>query len=583
MLFGKNINRYYGKYIYLFLLGIASLIAVDFFQLEIPNIIGQIIDGIKTATIDLTVMKGFILSLLKIIIIMFAGRFLWRVCIFGMAILVETDLRKRMFLHAEKLSQTYYQKNKVGALMALFTNDIMTIKNSFGRGTIMVIDVLFLGVLAFMKMWKMDPVLTLISAIPLVLLAITSGLIGKFMRIRFKERQEAYANLSDVAQESFSGLSVIRAFVKEAKEVLYFARINKDYMDKNLRFVKAHMLLHTIIELLISFVVVIIVGYGGYLIFIDAGFTIGTITEYIAYFGTLTWPMLAISQLINLLSQAKASLKRVNDFLDEKVDITDNKDIIRHPEVEGAIEFNHLHFTYPGSNQEVLHDIHFSIKKGESVGILGRTGSGKTTLVDLLLRIYNVEKDEIYIDGMDLMSIPYTALRQAIAYVPQDNFLFSDTIAANIAFSLEKVDAALVQEAARLADVDENIRDFTHQYETILGERGVTVSGGQKQRLSIARALLKDAPILILDDSVSAVDTKTEETILHHLKQTRKNKTTILIAHRISTVKQLDKIVLLDEGRIIGVGSHEKLLADSPVYQKMVEMQKLEEEVEGLL
>lgn len=586
MLFGKSVNRYYFKYGIIFLIGIGALIAVDFYQLEIPAIIGQIIDGLRYNTLTETALSTFMFRMMGIVGIMFVGRFLWRITIFGNGIRIEADMRERMFIHSTKLSQSYYQENKVGAQMALYTNDLGAIRMAFGEGTLMLVDATFLGILAFTRMWKMDILLTLISSVPLLIVAVMSNIIGRVIRQKFEARQKSFAEISDFTQESFSGITVIKAFVKETKELMAFSKLNQDYMDKNITFVRAGTILRILIGALVSAVTIIILGYGGYLIYSgatlgDGFFTIGRLTEYLAYFGTLTWPMMAIARLINLRSQAQASLKRVDALLNQDIEIKDHDNVIRHHDIVGAITFNNLTFTYPQAANPALKDIRVHIKAGEHVGIIGRTGCGKTTLVDLLLRIYNLESNQLLIDGIDIMRLPVHDVREAIAYVPQDNFLFSDTILNNIGFYTSHADEALVKEAARLADVDENINEFTQKYETILGERGVTVSGGQKQRISIARALVKKAPILILDDSVSAVDTKTEETILHHLKATRKNKTTILIAHRISTIQSMDKILLLDEGCLVGVGTHETLLETNPLYQNMVRLQRLEDEVEG--
>lgn len=584
MLIGKNINRYYLKYGIYFLVGITALIFVDIYQLEIPDITGKIIDGIKYNTLTRDLLIGYMKEILVVVTVMFFGRFLWRICIFGNGVRIEADLRQRMFEHSEKLSQRYYQENKTGALMALYTNDLQTIRASFGQGTVMFIDAIFLGSLAFIKMWKLDIFLTLISSIPLIILALCGRIIGKYMSKKFTQRQKAFANMSDFTQESFSGIGVIKAFVKEGKELLSFNKINKDNMEKNIEFVRAAVLLQVLIGAFISSIIVIIMGYGGYLVYQsilngNQDFTIGDLTRYISYFGTLVWPMMAIAHLINLRSQASASLKRVSKLLDEPVEIIDGPISLSNP--EGRIRFNNLSFNYPSSNQKVLHNVTFTINRGESVGIIGRTGSGKTTLVDILLRIYNLERDTVYIDDIDIMDLSLKDLREAIAYVPQDNFLFSDTIENNINFSNKEYDFEKIKTAAILADVDDNIVEFKEGYQTVLGERGVTISGGQKQRVSIARALIKDAPILILDDSVSAVDTKTEEKILSNLKKIRNGKTTILIAHRVSTVKNLDKIALIDDGKLIGYGSHNELLKTNPTYVKMVNLQKLEDEVGG--
>ena len=586
MLFGRNINQYYVKYLHYFIFGIIALVSVDFFQLEIPNIIGQIIDGLNENTLTINQLSDFMKKMLIIVAVMFFGRFLWRICIFGNGIRIEASLREKMFIKSEKLSQEFYSRNKTGALMALFTSDIHAIRMSFGRGTVLFIDFLFLGGLAFYRMYQMNVLMTFASAVPLVIIAIISGVIGRHMRKKFTERQKSYADLTDFTQESFSGLNVIRAFVKEGKELLAFRWKNKDYKDKNLDFVRTSTTLNILIGAFISSVNLIIIIFGGYLVYKGKmlggdPFTVGQLTEYISYFGSLTWPMMAIGQLINLRSQAKASLTRVNMLLDQEIDIKDADDAITNHEIKGRISFRNLNFAYPGTEKLALENINFDINAGESVGIIGRTGSGKTTLVDLLLRIYNLEPNQLFIDDIDIMKLPLKDVREAIAYVPQDNFLFSDSIKNNISFSTEETKDDMVVRAAKQADIHENISGFALKYDTILGERGVTVSGGQKQRISIARALIKNSQILILDDSVSAVDTKTEEKILNNLRQTRQGKTTILIAHRISTIQQMDKIVLIDDGKVVAVGTHESLLEKSKLYNKMVLLQKLEDEVGG--
>ena len=585
MIFGRHINKYYLKYIHFFLLGVFALIVVDVVQLNIPELIGNLIDMLKDKMAEVSDLKYFVVEMAKIMLLMFLGRFFWRYCIFGNGVRIENDLRETMFIHSEKMSQSYYQIHKVGNLMSLYTNDLQAIRQAFGQGTVMFVDAFFLGTIAFLKMLRINLLLTLMSIIPLVIMAAMSVIIGRYMRKKFEARQEAYADLSDFSQESFSGIAVIKAFVKEAKELAAFKKINQNTVDTNVAFVKASTILRILVGGLISSVIVIILGYGGYLVYTKSNidgtvFTIGVLTKYISYFSTLTWPMSAISQLINLSSQAKASLSRINELLDEEVEIKDENVVTDH-EIKGVIKFNNLNFTYPNSTDEVLHNISFEIRQGESVGIVGRTGSGKTTIVDLLLRIYNVEDGKIFLDNVDIMRLPIKQVRDSIAYVPQDNFLFSDTIENNIAFYSQKANKDKVTEAAKLASVHSNIDEFKEKYETILGERGVTVSGGQKQRISIARALIKDAPILILDDSVSAVDTKTEKEILENLKNLRVDKTTILIAHRISTVQQMDKILIVDDGKIVGFGTHQELLNNNSFYQNMVYLQKLESEVRG--
>jgi ATP-binding cassette subfamily B protein len=578
MIFGKNINRYYLKYLHYILLGIIALLLVDIYQLKFPEIVRDVIDGVHEGWLTMDKLRSFLKQILIIALIMFVGRFLWRFALFGNGVRIEADLRERMFAHMEGLSQRYFQENKTGALMALFTNDLQTIRRAFGAGTLMLVDALFLGTLAFRKMFLINKTLTFISLIPLVIIAICGVILGRHMRKKFSEMQKAFANLSDFTQESFSGIAVIKAFVKEAKELMAFRKINKENRDKNISFVKTAVLLQVLISLFINSVVVLIMGYGGYLVF-KKTLSIGMLTEFISYFSSVIWPMMAIGNLINLRSQGTASLKRIDKLLNEPYEIADPEDAVSF-EIKGEIEFRDFSFSYP-DGQRALEGISFKIEAGESLGIIGRTGCGKTTIADVLLRIHNIEEEKVFIDGVDLMKIKFRDLREAIGYVPQDNFLFSDTIANNINFSKETLDMDEVITAAKLADVHDNIIEFPDQYDSVLGERGTTVSGGQKQRIAIARALIKDAQILIMDDSVSAVDTNTEKTILENLRRVRKGKTTILIAHRISTVQSMDKIALLDEGRLIGFGTHDELLETCPEYRKMVELQMLEDEIGG--
>jgi len=569
------------------LLGLVTLVMVDYLQLIVPNLYQQVINGINDGYIldngmQIAFDMEFLLNricmrLLFVILCMVLGRFLWRVCFFGAAIRVETQLRNRMFDHAKDLSRQYYQVNKVGNLMSLFTNDLDTVQECFGWGIMMFFDALLLGVLAVFKMWRMDPLLTGLALIPMALLLASATVVGKYMTKKWDIRQEAFSRLSDFSQESFSGIAVIKAFVKEAKELLAFQQLNRENEKANIDHTKASVLLRILVTLFVESVICIILGYGGYLVY-KGQFNAGQLVEFIGYFTSIVWPVMAVSELIDMTSRGKASLDRISELLDAQQDVVDRADARPLTDIRGNIEFKNLSFRYPDSDRDVLKNISFTIRAGENVGLVGKTGAGKTTLVDLLLRTYNVPDGTIFIDGQDVNDVTIRSVRAGCAYVPQDNFLFSDTIANNIAFGMDEKDEALVKQAAILADVDENITQFQKGYETVLGERGVTVSGGQKQRISIARALMKDAPILILDDSVSAVDTKTEQTILENLRSTRAGKTTILIAHRISTIENLDKILFLENGTLVAVGKHAQLYAQNAAYRKMVDLQKLEEE-----
>ena len=587
MIFGKHINRYYWRFLPFLLVGLFALIVVDYLQLEIPELYQMVINGINTGsvtvdgvqhTFDLRFLVDEIcIPMLVIILLIVAGRFLWRVCFFGAGIRAESDLRNRMFNHCKDLSQEFYHKNNVGNLMSLYTNDLDTFQECFSWGIMEFFDAAFLGALAIIKMWRMDPLLTGLAMIPMVFLLASSLLLGKYMSQKWEKRQEAFSNLSDFSQESFSGIAVIKAFVKEGKELWAFKKLNKENEEANIDFTKTSVLFRILVTAFVESVMCIILGYGGWLVH-ERTFNPGELMEFIGYFNAVIWPVMAVADMIDMTSRGRASVKRISELLDAKQDVIDRENVERLPKVAGNIEFRNLSFRYPDGEIDALTNVSFSIAAGENIGLVGRTGTGKTTLVDLILRTYNVPDGTLFIDGHDVNDVAIADVRAACAYVPQDNFLFSDTISNNIGFALDEKHQDSIVQAAVLADVDGNIREFSKGYETILGERGVTVSGGQKQRISIARALLKDAPILILDDSVSAVDTKTEKTILQNLRDTRAGKTTILIAHRISTIEQMDKVLFIEDGAVMGFDTHDALYAANPAYQKMVDLQKLEEE-----
>ncbi|HKL61082.1 MAG TPA: ABC transporter ATP-binding protein, partial [Acholeplasma sp.] len=565
MIFGKHFGKYYFKYGIAFILGIAALIGVDYIQVQIPGIYGSIIDKLNafskgelsfTQALATKEINGMIFTIIWMIGIMVIGRFLWRITVFGASRSIEHDIRNDLFRHAESLGQDYYAKEKVGGIMTYFTNDLDAIRMAFGPGVLMIIDSLFLGTMVIIKMTELSVTLTLLAVVPLFFMGIVMFFILKKMKLKFKLRQDAFERINDFTQESFSGLQVVRAFVKEMKEAYFFKEKNDEFYSKHIDFVKTMIYVNVVITVFINITILVILSFGAY-VALSGKLTSGQITAYFTLFATLIWPVMALSQFANIRSQATASQKRLNTFFAARPSIVDQS-TVEVSKVSGDIRFDHLSFAYPDEPEtNVLEDITLDIKAGETVGILGRTGSGKSTLVDLLLRLYNVKAASLYLDGHDIMDMRVKDVRKNMAYVPQDNFLFSETIENNIGFSESKMAKEKVIEAAKLSDVFENIMDFKDGFNTILGERGVTLSGGQKQRVSIARAIAKDAPILILDDSVSAVDTKTEEAILANLQKIRKGKTTLIIAHRISTIKKMDKIILLEKGRLLDVGTHE--------------------------
>lgn len=587
MLFGKHINRYYLKHAPILLLGVAVLIGIDYIQLIVPRLYQMVINGINDGFVIDTdgvtyefnmdfLLDKICLPLIFIILFMVIGRFLWRICFFGTAIKVETDLRGRMFDHCKDLSQQFYQENKVGNLMSLFTNDLETVQDCFGSGILTFCDALFLGILAMSKMAGMNIILTVFSMIPMALMLTAGLVVGKYMTLKWAARQEAFSSLSDYSQESFAGIAVIKAFVKEGLELMSFKKLNKLNEDTNVAYTKLSVALNITVTLLIQSVICVILGYGGYLVY-KGTFNAGQLVEFIGYFNAIIWPVMAISQLIEMRSRGKASLERISELLDTKADVVDSENATDSEPIKGGIEFKNLTFRYPGGDYDVLSDVSLKIEAGENVGIIGKTGSGKTTLVDLILRTYNIPDGTLFLDGKDINTIPIKTVRDYCAYVPQDNFLFSDTIENNISFATDGGSEQDIVNAAQLSDVHDNIEGFQDGYKTMLGERGVTVSGGQKQRISIARALMKNASILILDDSVSAVDVKTEKSILANLHDVRKGKTTILIAHRITTIEKMDKIIFIDDGRILAVGTHAELYDNCAEYRTMVELQRLDD------
>lgn len=591
MIFGKHINRYYLKYGIFLLIGLLADAFVDWMQLGIPEVYRITVNGINNGAVEIdgatvpftmsVLLDEVCLPLFLIILSLLLGRFLWRVCFFGSAIKTETDLRSRMFDRCKDLSQRFYNENKVGGLMSLFTNDLETVQDCFGSGILMLADVVLLGGFAIIKMARMNLLLTGLSLIPMFLLLFIGMFVSKAMTRKWDARQAAFSEISDFTQESFSGIAVIKAFVCEVAELMSFRKLNEKNEKTNVDYTKVSVLMNIMVTLFVESIICVILGYGGYLVH-EGVFNAGELVEFIGYFGSVVWPIMAISELIDMSSRGKASLNRISELLDTPTEVVDAEDVEDVEHISGSIEMKDLSFTYPGTTKTALRHVSFRIDAGENVGIIGKTGSGKTTIADLILRTYNVPDGCLFVDGRDVNKIPIRTLRKFAAYVPQDNFLFSDTIENNIAFASdmtadtpEGMDAVIA--AAKDSDVDGDVTEFPLGYKTVLGERGVTVSGGQKQRISIARALMKNASILILDDSVSAVDTRTERLILDALRAKRSGKTTILIAHRVSTIEQMDKIIYVEDGTVIAAGTHEELLVSCPQYRKTVELQRLED------
>lgn len=574
----KFMWNYIKRHIWQFVLGILSLFVVDYALLFIPSLTAAVTDGLTAHAITMDDVWYYIGCILAVGAVITAGRFFWRFFFFGGSRSIEKELRDDMFEHLEQMDVEYYNENKTGDLMSKFTSDLNSVRMALGPAVISSFDASAMAVMVICQMlFYVDVKLTLLAMIPMILIAIGELYYGKLIRVRFKERQEAISSLTDYTQESFSGVRVIKSFVRERAELRAFARENANAQDKNLRVVKIQAVVMPLLDVVIGVSSLITLMYGGYLA-LTGVITLGKFIAFNQYIGMLVWPMLACGEAITMFSQGGASIRRIQDIFDAKPTVNDEGETVDVDKLQGQLTFNHLTYTHKNVTDPTLKDINLQIKAGTTLAVIGRTGSGKTTLVNLLLRLYNTEPGMILIDGYDIGKIPLKVLRENIAYVPQDNFLFSDTLRANISFGAED-DIEKVQAAAKDACVHHNIIDFPDGYETIVGERGVTLSGGQKQRSSIARALMKDAPILILDDALSAVDTDTEEQILTNLKRNRVGKTTILIAHRISTIQNADIIMVLDEGKAVEIGNHSELMELGGIYRDMFEKQQLEMEV----
>ena len=588
----KFIKKYYKKYAFMYLIGIIADIAVDIAQMYMPEFSGGLITLITTnENLTINDLKPLIIKAVIVAFILLLGRAIWRFTILTSSGKIEADMRHEMFLKAERLSQRYYHEHKVGDIMSWFASDIESIEEFCGWGTIMIIDSLFLSIFALYKMLRLNVILSLVAIIPLIGLIIWGNIVEKTMSRLWEDRQKNFDKLYDFTHETFAGIRVIKAFVKERQELEAFSKVAEDQSNKNLEFAKHSIKFDVYIELicgclfaattLIGAILIYMVSKGQPVTILNYEFnlTVGELTTFNGYVDILIWPMIAMGQILQMYSRFNTSYKRVNDYLEESEEICNRENAIMLSNCKGKIEFRNFSFQYPDGNLHSLDNISFTINAGEMIGVVGKIGSGKTTLVNSLLRLYNVDDNTIFIDDHNIMDLNIQSLRDNIADVPQDNFLFSDNIKNNIAFSNKNLNMAEVRKAAVFADVDDNIIDFAEGYETVTGERGVTLSGGQKQRISIARAYIKDAPIMIMDDSVSAVDMKTEETILGNIKEKRKNKTTIIIASRVSTVSSLDKILVLNNGRVEAFDTPENLLNISETYKKMVYLQKLESEL----
>jgi ATP-binding cassette, subfamily B, multidrug efflux pump len=559
--------------------GIILLMLVAVLQLVPPKIIGIVADHINEGTMTKGILLQWVLVLVAVGVSMYVLRYYWRIRIFGSAVKLSKILRNRLYQHFTKMSPSFYQKNRIGDLMAHATNDLSAIQQTAGAGVLTLVDSLSTGgfviiAMAFTISWK----LTLICLLPMPFMAMLTSWFGSMLHKSFYKAQEAFSSLNDKTQESITGIKVIKTFGQEQEDIEDFRKQSEDVVQKNIVVAKIDSLYDPTISIIVGISFFLSIAFGAKYV-LNGELTIGELISFTTYLGLLVWPMLAFGWLFNIVERGRASYDRVAALLNEKVEITDSEvalDVMPYGDIHYKID----EFTYPGEVRPILKDVFISLASGETLGIVGKTGSGKTTLLKLLIREFEGYKGDILFGGEKLAKYKLESLREAIGYVPQDHFLFSATVAENIAFTNPSATEKEVQRAAKLANIHEDILQFTDGYQTIVGERGVSLSGGQKQRISIARALLMNPEVLVLDDSLSAVDAKTEEAILTSLRENREGKTTIITSHRLSAIQHANLIIVMDEGSIIERGTHEELMKIDGWYKEMYLRQQLEELVE---
>ena len=594
MLIGKYLKKYYKRFAFPLIISVIILAMVDVIQLFIPDLMGKLVElfveGYNPEKVADQV-KVYGLEILGISAAIFVGRVVFRFFLFGSSTKITQGLRQELFEKAERLDQTYYHSTKIGNIMSWITSDTEEIQEYLGWGTVMLVDGVFMTTIVLVRMFIRNWVMTLFILVPIIIIIVWGVLVEKVMAKLWYNRQTIFDNLYDYCEETFSGIRIIKAFLRETHQLLRFSRIARKSKDADIKLGVVSVLFDVVIIIIIELAVSMIIGLGGYFVYLAAtgntahifnfeiSLTTAQLVTFLNYFIILIWPLIALGSVITMHARAKTSYKRIERFLDVEEIIKDKENAIELSDVKGKIELRNLSFSYPDTDQKQINDISLVINPGENIGVVGRVGSGKSTLVSILSRLYNLEPNTLLFDDLDVMDCTVKSVRKAVAVVPQDNFLFSLTVKENIEFGSENVDFKEVKQAALFSDLDKDVEGFEKKYDTLTGENGLSLSGGQKQRISIARAFLKNAPIMIMDDSVSAVDIDTEEKILRNIAEFRKGKTTIIVSSRVSTVSKLDKILVLNEGKLEAYDTPENLMKISPTYKKMVELQKLEDEL----